>query len=169
MTIWENQKFWANDWAFGLRVFGIPNYMISSISGTERGEVWGVFWTDLDPVTWLMYDYSYEELMTRRLTDASVSLTVLWLRWLIGWLIALLYHDWSLTDTSSLTDGLTNRLTKRLLGLLVILVRTCIYSLSSWRLSPKLDFVLIAAFWSPIPCEAPLFSSIEASGPLNRT
>jgi hypothetical protein len=36
-----------------------------------------------------------------------------------------------MTDTSLLTDGLTDRLTKRLLGLLVILVRTCIYSLSS--------------------------------------
>ena len=136
--------------------------MISSISGMERGEDLGVFWTNsgLCTITHKMTE------LTHRLTD---SLTIQWLGWLIGWSIALLYAYWSLMDTSSLTDGLRNHLTKRLLGLLVILVRTCIYSLSSWRLSPKLDFVPIAAFWSPIPCEAPLFSSIEASGPLNRT
>ena len=109
----------------------LHSLLISSISGTERGEVRGVFWTDSGPCH-----------------VTHVGLLIGWLRWLTGWLIALLYAYWSLTDTGLLTDGLTNRPTKRLLGLLVILVRTRIYSLSSWQLSPKLNFVLIAAFWS---------------------
>lgn len=38
MTIWENRKFWANDWAFGLGVFGIPNYNTDTIS-TQNSRV----------------------------------------------------------------------------------------------------------------------------------
>jgi hypothetical protein len=54
--------------------------LISSISGTERDDVEVFSGPSLDPVTRLMYDYSCEGLMTHRLTETSVSLTVLWLR-----------------------------------------------------------------------------------------
>ena len=59
-----------------VHVFTHTTGLISSISGTERGEDQGVFWTDSGPCHVTLYDYSYEGLMTHRLTDTSVSLTV---------------------------------------------------------------------------------------------